>query len=117
MKEFDRLSQMPPMAPEVGIIRTYMDWILEIPWTHETEDNLDVRHAAEVLDKYHYGLGKAKDRILEYIAVRGLETQKIAPADPVLCGPARHRQNLAGPLDCRGPGAQVRAPVFGRGAG
>lgn len=69
LKEVDRLSQMPSMAPEVGIIRTYLDWILELPWVQETEDNLDVANAAKVLEKYHYGLGKAKDRILEYIAV------------------------------------------------
>jgi ATP-dependent Lon protease len=83
LKELDRLSQMPPMSPEVGIIRAYIDWIIEIPWTHETEDNLDVRHAAEVLDKFHYGLGKAKDRILEYIAVRGLKPKK--SRQPILC--------------------------------
>jgi ATP-dependent Lon protease len=46
LKEMDRLAQMPPMSPEVGIIRTYVDWILELPWTNATDDNLDVRHAA-----------------------------------------------------------------------
>jgi ATP-dependent Lon protease len=83
LKDLDRLSQMPPMSPEVGIIRAYIDWILELPWIHETEDNLDVRHAAETLDKFHYGLGKAKDRILEYIAVRGLKPKK--SRQPILC--------------------------------
>ncbi|HEX9014342.1 MAG TPA: LON peptidase substrate-binding domain-containing protein, partial [Anaerolineaceae bacterium] len=66
-KEIDRLAQMPAMAPEVGIIRTYVDWILDLPWAQMTEDNLDVKHAARVLDQFHYGLGRAKDRILEYI--------------------------------------------------
>ncbi len=83
LKEVERLSQMPAMAPEVGIIRTYLDWILELPWTNETEDNLDVVHAATVLDQYHYGLGKAKDRILEYIAVRSLKPKKMR--QPILC--------------------------------
>ncbi|KPL75054.1 hypothetical protein AC812_11085 [Bellilinea caldifistulae] len=83
LKEVDRLSQMPSMAPEVGIIRTYLDWILELPWVQETEDNLDVANAAKVLEKYHYGLGKAKDRILEYIAVRSLKPKRLR--QPILC--------------------------------
>jgi len=55
MKELERLNQMPPMAPEVGIIRTYIDWILDLPWQEMTADNLDVKHAARVLDRDHYG--------------------------------------------------------------
>jgi ATP-dependent Lon protease len=83
LKEVDRLLQMPAMAPEVGIIRNYLDWILELPWTDTTEDNLDVLHAAKVLDEYHYGLGRAKDRILEYIAVRSLKPRR--SRQPILC--------------------------------
>lgn len=83
LKEVDRLIQMPSMAPEVGVIRNYLDWILELPWVNKTEDNLDVKHARKILEKYHYGLGKAKDRILEYIAVRSLKPQK--PRQPILC--------------------------------
>ena len=56
IKELDRLAQMPPMSPEVGIIRTYVEWILELPWAEATEDNLDVSHAAAVLENDHYGL-------------------------------------------------------------
>ena len=82
-KEIDRLTQMPSMAPEVGIIRTYLDWIIDLPWEEKTEDNLDVRHAAKVLEKNHYGLGKAKDRILEYIAVKSLKPRK--ERQPILC--------------------------------
>jgi len=82
-KEIDRLTQMPAMAPEVGIIRTYLDWIIDLPWDEKTEDNLDVRHAARVLEKNHYGLGKAKDRILEYIAVKSLKPRK--ERQPILC--------------------------------
>ncbi|MCC6955209.1 MAG: endopeptidase La [Anaerolineales bacterium] len=83
LKEVERLGQMPPMAPEVGIIRTYIEWILDLPWISETEDNLDVRHAANVLENDHYGLPRAKERILEYIAVRALKPKK--PRQPILC--------------------------------
>ncbi len=82
-KEIARLNAMPPMSPEVGIIRTYIDWILALPWEETTTDNLDVAHAARVLDGDHYGLDRVKDRILEYIAVK-----KIAPEtmrSPILC--------------------------------
>ncbi len=82
-RELQRLQMMPPMAPEVGIIRTYLDWILELPWTDTTEDNLDVLHAKQVLDNDHYGLNKAKDRILEYIAVRSLNPKRLH--QPILC--------------------------------
>jgi len=83
MKEIERLAQMPPMAPEVGIIRTYIDWILDLPWTSGTADNLDVKHAGRVLEREHYGLKKAKERILEYIAVRSLKPRK--ERQPILC--------------------------------
>ena len=82
-KELERLAAMPPMAPEVGIIRTYLDWILELPWKEETEDNLDLKHVAEVLESNHYGLPKAKERILEYIAVKKLAPDKMR--SPILC--------------------------------
>ncbi len=77
LKEIERLGQMPAMSPEVGIIRTYVEWILDLPWTQSTEDNLDVRHAARVLERDHYGLPKAKERILEYIAVRSLNPKTL----------------------------------------
>ncbi|MEX0788295.1 MAG: endopeptidase La [Anaerolineales bacterium] len=83
LKELQRLAQMPPMSPEVGIIRSYLDWILELPWTRTTVDNLDVPHAAEVLEQGHYALKEAKERILEYIAVRSLAPEK--QRQPILC--------------------------------
>lgn len=83
LKEIERLNQMPPMAPEVGIIRSYIEWILELPWSVFTDDNLDVANAAKILDRDHYGLQKAKDRILEYIAVRSLKPKK--ERQPILC--------------------------------
>lgn len=83
MKEVERLNQMPPMAPEVGIIRTYIDWILDLPWNNPTADNLDVKNAAKTLERDHFGLKKAKERILEYIAVRSLKPKK--ERQPILC--------------------------------
>ncbi len=83
LKELERLNQMPPMAPEVGIIRSYIDWIIELPWTKTSPDNLDVKHAAKILDRDHYGLKKAKERILEYIAVRSLKPKR--ERQPILC--------------------------------
>ncbi|MBI3762478.1 MAG: endopeptidase La [Chloroflexi bacterium] len=82
-EEVERLNQMPPMSPEVGIIRAYVDWLIDLPWTKATDDNLDVKHAAKVLDQQHFGLPKAKERILEYIAVRQLAADKMR--SPILC--------------------------------
>ena len=83
IKEVQRLGQMPSMSPEVGIIRTYLDWLVELPWSEATPDNLDVRNAARVLNRRHHGLRKAKERILEYIAVRSLAREK--QRQPILC--------------------------------
>lgn len=83
LKEIERLTQMPSMAPEVGMLRSYLDWLVELPWTNKTEDNLDVKHASKVLEQYHFGLSKAKDRILEYIAVRSLKPKRAR--QPILC--------------------------------
>ncbi len=82
-KELARLSSMPPMAPEIGVIRTYLDWILELPWLEKSDDNLDVKHAAEVLDADHYALEKVKDRILEFIAVKSIASDSMRT--PILC--------------------------------
>ncbi len=82
-KELDRLASMPPMSPETGMIRTYLDWLIELPWSETTEDNLDVKHVEEVLESRHHGLPKAKERILEYIAVRRLAASKMR--SPILC--------------------------------
>ncbi len=82
-RELLRLQQIPPMAPEVGIIRTYLDWLLDLPWLDSSEDNLDVPHAVHVLEKDHYGLKKVKDRIIEYIAIRSLNPKRLR--QPILC--------------------------------
>ena len=72
IKEIDRMSRIPSASPEVGVIRTYVDWLVSLPWNVSTEDNLDIRAAARILDEDHYGLEKVKERILEYLAVRTL---------------------------------------------
>lgn len=83
IKEMNRLAEMPPMAPEVGIIRTYLDWLLELPWVESSEDNINIKHVAEVLDAEHYGLEKAKERIVEHMAVRKLAPDRTR--SPILC--------------------------------
>ena len=57
-REVDRLAALPPMSPEITVSRTYLDWLLDLPWTETTEDNLDVRNAERVLNENHYGLKK-----------------------------------------------------------
>ncbi|NDJ36510.1 MAG: endopeptidase La [Chloroflexi bacterium] len=82
-KEIKRLAAMPPMAPEVGIIRTYLDVLLDLPWSDATDDKLDVEAAKEILDADHYGLKKAKERVLEFIAVRQMARDSMK--SPILC--------------------------------
>jgi ATP-dependent Lon protease len=72
IKEIDRMSRIPSASPEVGVIRTYVDWLVGLPWNVSTEDQLDIKQAATILDEDHYGLEKIKERILEYLAVRTL---------------------------------------------
>jgi ATP-dependent Lon protease len=78
-KELKRLSQMNPASAEYTVSRTYLDWILELPWSIATSDNLDIASAKEVLEKDHYGLDKVKKRILEYLAVRKLKNDMRGP--------------------------------------
>lgn len=81
-EELNRLERMPPMAAEGVVVRTYLDWILALPWTKKTKDRLDINVAQEILDEDHYGLEKVKERILEFLAVRQL-TNKLK--GPILC--------------------------------
>jgi ATP-dependent Lon protease len=75
-RELDRISHLPSAAAEYGVIRTYLDWMVSLPWSIITEDNLDISHAREVLDQDHYGLEDVKERILEYLAVRKLRHER-----------------------------------------
>ncbi|MER3524964.1 MAG: endopeptidase La [Ignavibacteria bacterium] len=78
-KELKRLSQMNPASAEYTVSRTYLDWILDLPWNVSTEDNLDIKEAQEVLERDHYGLEKVKKRIIEYLAVRKLKNDMRGP--------------------------------------
>ena len=82
LKEVGRLERMLPMVAEATVVRNYLDWLLMVPWQKETEDNLDIALAEEILNDDHYGLDKPKERILEYLAVRKL-TDTIK--GPILC--------------------------------
>jgi ATP-dependent Lon protease len=81
-RELSRLEKLPPVAAEYGVIRSYLEWLTELPWSKETEDNLDIGHARKVLDEDHYDLEEVKDRILEYLAVRKLNPES---PGPILC--------------------------------
>ncbi len=75
-RELARLAQLHPQSAEVGVIKTYLDWLLELPWNELSVDNLDLVHAENVLDEDHYGLEKVKERILEFLAVRKLHRER-----------------------------------------
>jgi ATP-dependent Lon protease len=80
--ELGRLEKMPPASAETSVIRTYLDWLIGLPWTTESEEKLDLEAAQEILDEDHYGLEKVKERVLEYLAVHKL-TDKMR--GPILC--------------------------------
>ncbi|ABP67099.1 ATP-dependent protease La [Caldicellulosiruptor saccharolyticus DSM 8903] len=81
-KEIDRLEKLPPNSPEIGVIRTYLEWIIDLPWNVKSEEKIDINVVKNVLDEDHYGLTKVKERILEYIAVRKLKNNL---KGPILC--------------------------------
>ncbi|MBN2809194.1 MAG: endopeptidase La [Deltaproteobacteria bacterium] len=82
LKQLERLERMHPDAAEANIIRTYIDWMIDIPWNRKTRDNLDLAKAREILEEDHYGLGKIKERIIEYLAVCKLKNKM---KGPILC--------------------------------
>lgn len=86
LKELERYEKMPPNAAESSVLRNYLDWLIQLPWTNETKDQLDVNRAETILDEDHYGLEKVKERVLEYLAVQQLTNEL---KGPILC--------LAGP--------------------
>jgi ATP-dependent Lon protease len=81
-REMNRLEKVPTASPEYGVIRTYLEWLIELPWSRETTDNMDLDRAKQVLDKDHYDLKDVKERILEYLAVRKLREEM---KGPILC--------------------------------
>ncbi|MDH5506223.1 MAG: LON peptidase substrate-binding domain-containing protein, partial [Anaerolineae bacterium] len=78
LRELDRLSRLPTSSAEYGVIRTYVDWLVSLPWSVATQDNLDIPHARKVLDQDHFGLEDVKERILEFLAVRKLRQERHA---------------------------------------
>ena len=117
-RELGRLERQPE-GPEAGMIRTYLEWMVSLPWDTRSEEHLDVADAREVLDADHAGLDEVKERILEYLAVRtpaprarhGRRPQR---RDPDAGRAPRHRQDLARPLGRARPGARVRPHQPGR---
>ncbi|MDA9991799.1 endopeptidase La [Candidatus Marinimicrobia bacterium] len=88
MKELDRLSRIPTQSPEYNVSRTYIEWIVDLPWSKSSEDRVDLEEALKILDHDHYGLGKVKDRIIEYLAVRNLKQKRNPDGSvrgPILC--------------------------------
>ena len=82
MKEVDRLQKMSPQSPETGVIRTYLDWIIDLPWNDETDEKIDIKRSREILDEDHYGLEDVKERVLEFIAIRKLTKSM---KGPIIC--------------------------------
>ena len=92
MREWDRLEEMSPQSAEYSMVKTYLDWLLDLPWNRSSEDQTDIRVARSVLDEDHYGLRDVKDRIVEYLAVRNLlairDAKKKADLQPNTAAPA-----------------------------
>jgi ATP-dependent Lon protease len=86
-KQLRRLEQMHPDSAESSVVRTYLDWMVELPWSKSTTDVIDIKKAKSVLDQDHYGLERIKDRILEYLSVRKLNPEDQGP-HPLLRGPS-----------------------------
>ena len=106
LKELDRLEKMPYAAPEGSVVRTYLDWLISLPWAKATHESLDIDDAAKVLDQDHYGLVKVKERVLEFLAVRKLAgTMK----GPILCfvGPPGVGKTSIGKSIARALGTEV----------
>jgi len=81
-KELNRMSKMHPASAEVGVIRTYLDWLFDLPWDKKTEEIIDLKRAEKILNEDHYGLEKVKERILEYLAIRKLKNDL---KGPIIC--------------------------------
>jgi ATP-dependent Lon protease len=103
-REMNRLSSIPSASPEHSMVRTYLEWLSELPWSVTTQDNLDVQHAKKVLDEDHFDLTRVKDRILEYLAVMKLRADRDAQSA------AAHTESP--PEQTEAPVASVRGPIL-----
>ena len=114
-RELARLERLPAESAEHGVVRTYLDWILSIPWNVTTEDDLDLTRARAILDEDHYDIEKVKDRIIEQLAVARLKRDA---AGPILCfvGPPGRGQDLGRPVDRPRARAALRPHLGGRRA-
>ncbi len=114
-RELDRLEKLPPGAPDYNVIRTYLDYVLELPWRKSSEDSLDIARARQVLDEDHFGLKDVKERILEHLGVLKLNPNAKAP---ILCfvGPPGVGKTSLGQSIARALESQIRADEPGRPA-
>jgi ATP-dependent Lon protease len=96
-RELTRLQAIPTASPEHSMVRTYLEWLADLPWSIATEDNLDLHHAKQVLDEDHFDLDRVKNRILEYLAVLKLRTERAAAQDGATGGPVA---SVRGPILC-----------------
>jgi ATP-dependent Lon protease len=91
LRELNRLEKLPPQSAEYGVIQTYLDWMVNLPWSKVTDDNLDIPHARQVLNADHYDIKDVKERILEYLAVRKLRLERQMDDEPVEAGREQDR--------------------------
>ncbi|WP_353894249.1 endopeptidase La [Proteinivorax hydrogeniformans] len=94
-KEIDRLERMAPNAAEGSVLRTYLDWVVELPWNNKSEDKLDISRSEKILDEDHYGLDKVKERILEFLAVRQMADKMKSPIICLVGPPGVGKTSLA----------------------
>lgn len=114
-EELARYEMLPGASGEAGVVRTYLDWLLGVPWWQETEDNEDLKLVQQRLDEDHFGLEKVKNRIMEYLAVKQMTHSLNAP---ILClvGAAGRREDVAGEVCGQSAGPEVCQGVAGRRA-
>ena len=112
-RELDRLSKLPPAAAEYGVIRTYLEWILSLPWNETTDDDLDLKAARRILDEDHYDLEKVKERIVEHLAVQKL-TNKLS--GPILALRRPSRASARRPSGSRSPARSAASSCASRSA-